>query len=88
MSVASSAARGNNRRLTVFEDRVEVSTLGVLSRRTDRVRYDRIAGVSHEEGLSYSTVVIETRGGAEISAGGLPKPEAAAAVGLIEERLT
>ena len=75
--------------MRLFEDRVEVSTQNVFSADTQSVRYGRVAGVSRRAGLSgYSTVVIETRGGARLVIKGLTNHKAAAAVDLIEERLT
>ena len=88
-SVGSSALKGaGNQRITVYEDVVEVRTLNVLSEDVQRLRYRQIAGVSRRAGIFFSTVVVETNGGARFAAKGLPNADAALAVGLIEERLT
>ena len=88
-SVGSSALKGSgNQRITVYEDAVEVRTLNVLSRDVKRLRYRQIAGVSRRAGIFFSTVVVETNGGARFAVKGLPNADAALAVELIEERLT
>lgn len=84
----SNAAHRGNQTLRVFEDRVEVATQNVLSADTQTVRYGQIAGVSRRAGLSgYSTVVVETRGGARLVVKGMSNRKAAEAVALIEDRL-
>ena len=83
----SNAAHRGNQTLRVFEDRVELSTQNVLSADSERVRYGQIAGVSRTSGLSgYSTVVIETTGGARLVVKGLPNAKAADALEIIGSR--
>lgn len=67
---------------------MELTTLNALSAASERVRYGRIAGVARRAGISYSSVMIETRGGGRLVIKGLPNARASEAVDLIEERLT
>jgi len=78
---------GNGQRLSVFEDRVEVSTHNFVSEDVERVRYDRIAGVARRSGLFFSVISVETKGGAVFAVKGLANDKATVAVELIEARL-
>jgi hypothetical protein len=64
-------------RISVYPSEVEVMTAhGVIGMSTQRIRYDQIAQVLVRTHLFFADLIIETKGGATLTVGGLGKAEA------------
>src|SRR5918995_424805 len=69
---------GDNQRVTVYEDRVEVKTVGalVVTSSVQEVRFGQLAGLRVDRGLLTATLFLETRGGDALRVKGLSKADA------------
>lgn len=74
-------------RILVYPDEVEVRTLKPPRRTVQRVRYDQIAQVSVVRKIVFADLVIETRGGDNLTLAGMTKANAEEARALIQGRL-
>lgn len=74
-------------RLSIYDDVIEVVTVqaGIRPKDYQRVSYEQIAQVFVRRGWIFATLVIETRGGATLSAVGLKPRRAEEAKELIEQ---
>ena len=75
-------------RITIYESGVEFVRSDLIRSEDQRMSYGQIAQVAVRRGLAFSTLIIESRGGATIVAEGLPKGEVDQAARLIEERMS
>jgi hypothetical protein len=74
--------------LRVFEDRVECTKPRLIARgSTDTIRYEQIAQVVVNRGLTWSALAVETNGGGGFRIGGLKKDRADEAKAMIDERV-
>jgi Short C-terminal domain len=74
--------------LRVFEDRVECTRPGIITRgSTDTIRYHQVAQVIVHRGLMWSALAVETNGGGGFRIGGLKKDAADQAKRAIDERV-
>lgn len=77
---------GRPARISVYESGVEYARSDPLRRENHFLRYDQIAQVAVRRGLFFSTLVIESRGGACVVVESLPKGDTDRAARLIDER--
>jgi len=74
-------------RVSVYPSEVEVMTAhGIVGMSTQRIRYDQIAQVWVQTYVIFADLIIETKGGATLTVGGLGKAAAKEAQAFVKAR--